>query len=33
VRYGDDIGYEQEFLYRQPRDLDELRAMTSCARR
>jgi hypothetical protein len=25
VLYGDDIEYEQEFLYRQPRTVDELR--------
>jgi hypothetical protein len=25
ILYGDDVGYEQEFLYRQPRTADELR--------
>ncbi|GAA1582465.1 hypothetical protein [Actinoplanes couchii] len=27
VLYGDDLEYEQEFLYRQPRDVAELRAV------
>ncbi|WP_197686346.1 hypothetical protein [Actinoplanes derwentensis] len=27
VLYGDDIDYEQEFLYRQPRSIEELRAV------
>lgn len=29
--YGDDINYEQELLYRQPRNTEELRAVTVAA--
>ncbi|MGI5238702.1 hypothetical protein [Dactylosporangium fulvum] len=32
VLYGDDIDYEQEFLYRQPRSIEELRAVIFAAR-
>ena len=31
VLYGDDIDYEQEFLYRQPRTVEELRAVIVAA--
>lgn len=31
VLYGDDIDYEQEFLYRQPRTVEELRAVVAAA--
>jgi hypothetical protein len=31
VLYGDDIDYEQEFLYRQPRSIEELRAVIVAA--